>query len=83
MDLEIMEIYEQLPQRIAAMSNSRVRMDLKRMYKNCENLRRAVAQEQVNCRNQRDSHRLWDLRNKFTESVTSLDQYVTLALLST
>jgi hypothetical protein len=82
MDPEIIDTYEQLPQRIAAMSNSRVRLDLKRMYKNCENLRRAIAQEQVNCRNGRDSHRLLDLRNKFSESVTNLDQYVTLALLS-
>lgn len=82
MDPEIIDIYEQLPQRIASMSNSRVRIDLRRMYKNCENLKRAIAQEQVNCRNGRDSHRLLHLRNKFSESVTNLDQYVTLALLS-
>ena len=82
MDPYIVDTYESLPQRIREIPTWRVRKDLLRMYNNCENLRRAIAQEQVNSRNQLKSHRLLDLHNKFAESVTSLDQYVTLALLS-
>lgn len=82
MDQDILVIYEQLPDRIRSMENYHIRRDLQRMYRTCENLRRDIAKEQVNCRNGRDSHALLQLRNKFTESVTNLDQYVTLALLS-
>jgi hypothetical protein len=82
MDQDVLLIYEQLPNRIREFKNYTVKRDLLRMYRNCENLRRDIAREQVNCRNGRDSHALLQLRNKFTESVTNLDQYVTLALLS-
>ena len=82
MDSEILEIYQALPDRIRAFNNFTVKRDLMRMYRTCENLRRDIAKEQVNCRNRHDSHTLLQLRNKFTESVTNLDQYVTLALLS-
>ena len=82
MDSEILDIYQALPDRIRDFKNYAVKRDLMRMYKTCENLRRDIAKEQVNCRNGRDSHALLQLRNKFTESVTNLDQYVTLALLS-
>ena len=82
MDQELLDTYENLPARIRAMQDYKVKRDLLRMYKTCENIKRDIAREQVNCRNSKDSHRLLQLRNKFTESVTNLDQYVTLALLS-
>jgi len=78
---EAVEIYENLPARIRDISDFKVKRDLLRMYKNCENLKREVAKEAVNNRSVH-SHRLLDLHNKFSESVTSLDQYVTLALLT-
>lgn len=82
MDSEILDIYDTLPQRIRGISSWAVRKDLLKMYRNCENLKRALAQEQVNSRNSTVNHRLLHLHNKFSESVTNLDQYVTLALLS-
>lgn len=82
MDQDILDTYENLPARIRSMGDFHVRRDLQRMYRTCENIKRDIAREQVNCRNGRDSHALLQLRNKFTESVTNLDQYVTLALLS-
>jgi len=82
MDQELLDTYENLPARIRAMQDYKVKRDLLRMYKTCENIKRDIAREQVNCRNSKDSHQLLQLRNKFTESVTNLDQYVTLALLS-
>jgi len=77
-----MDTYHSLPDRIRAIKPYHVKRDLLRMYTTCENFKREMAREQVNCRNGRDSHTLLQLRNKFTESVTNLDQYVTLALLS-
>jgi hypothetical protein len=82
MDEDILAIYEALPQRIRNIERYSVRRDLLKMYKTCENLKREIAQETVNSRNKLISHRLLDLNNKFSESVTNLDQYVTLALLS-
>lgn len=82
MDSEILELYEQLPQRIRNINPYSVRRDLLKMYRTCENLKREIAQEQVNSRHLLQNHRLWDLNNKFAESVTSLDQYVTIALLT-
>ena len=82
MEQELIDIYDNLPNRIRCMKDYHVRRDLQRMYRTCENIKREIAREQVNCRNGRDSHALLQLRNKFTESVTNLDQYVTLALLS-
>lgn len=78
---EALEIYRNLPGRIRDISQYSVRRDLQRMYRTCENLKREVDRETVNTRFG-SNHRLWDLHNKFVESVTSLDQYVTLALLS-
>ena len=82
MDSEILEIYTALPQRIRSINSWAVRKDLLKMYRNCENLKREIAQEQVNSRNTVVNHRLLDLYNKFSQSVTNLEQYVTLALLS-
>lgn len=82
MDEDILAIYEALPQRIHDIERYSVRRDLQKMYRTCENLKREIAQESVNSRNNLHNHRLLDLYNKFTESVTNLDQYVTLALLS-
>lgn len=82
MDEYILQTYEALTTRIREIPDYRVRRDLLKMYKTCENLRREIAQEQVNSRNVTTSHKLLHLHNKFTESVTNLDQYVTLALLS-
>ena len=82
MDEDILAIYEALPQRIRDIERYSVRRDLQKMYRTCENLKREIAQESVNSRNNLYNHRLLDLYNKFTESVTNLDQYVTLALLS-
>lgn len=78
---EIAEIYENLPARIRDISNFAVRRDLQRMYRTCENLKREISRELVNSRTG-TNHRVLDLHNKFSESVTNLDQYVTLALLS-
>ena len=82
MDEEIVAIYEALPQRIREIERYSVRRDLQKMYRTCENLRREIAQEAVNSRNNLHNHKLLGLYNKFTESVTNLDQDVTLALLS-
>ena len=82
MDQDIINTYNDLPNRIRDIQRYPIRKDLIRMYKTCENLKRDIAREQVNCRNGRESVILLELRNKFTESVTNLDQYVTLALLS-
>lgn len=82
MDSEILELYEKLPERIRSIDPYSVRKDLLKMYRNCENLKREIAQEQVNSRHLLQNHRLWDLNNKFQEAVTNLDQYVTLALLT-
>jgi len=82
MDSEILEIYTNLPQRIREIGPWAVRKDLLKMYRNCENLKREIAREQVNSRNSTVNHQLLYLNNKFSDSVTNLDQYVTLALLS-
>lgn len=79
---EAEEIYQNLPHRIRDIADYKVKRDLTRMYKTCENLRRDMSRESVNSRNQLNNHKLLDLRNKFSEAVTNLDQYVTLALLS-
>lgn len=76
------ELYQQLPERIRMIKPYAVRRDLLKMYRTCENLKREIAQEQVNSRNKMVNHRLLDLDNKFQEAVTNLDQYVTLALLT-
>jgi hypothetical protein len=82
MDSEILEIYTNLPQRIRDIKSWTVRKDLLKMYRNCENIKREISREQVNSRNLTVNHQLLYLDNKFSESVTNLDQYVTLALLS-
>ena len=80
---EALETYRDLDARITKISNWTARRDLKRMLRNCDNIAREISRENVNFhRTGRPSQHLLQLRNKFTESVTSLDQYVTLALLS-
>lgn len=79
---DALEIYENLPARIREIKNYQVKRDLQRMYRTCENLKRDIARESVNSRHASTNHKLWDLHNKFSESVTNLDQYITLALLS-
>lgn len=79
---EVEEIYQNLPLRIRVITDYKVKRDLTRMYRTCENLRRNLAIESVNSRNTLNNHKLLDLRNKFSEAVTNLDQYVTIALLS-
>lgn len=78
---ETVLIYQSLDTRIRQISDFRVKKDLLRMLKTCENIKRELACETVNSRAGLN-HRVLDLRNKFSESVTSLDQYVTLALLT-
>lgn len=78
---ETVEIYQSLDTRIRQIADFRVKKDLLRMLKNCENIKRELACETVNSRVGLN-HRVLDLRNKFSESVASLDQYVTLALLT-
>jgi hypothetical protein len=78
---EAQEIYEILPSRIRNIGDYKLRRDLLRMYRTCENLKRDISRELVNSRTGAN-HRVLDLYNKFSESVTNLDQYVTLALLS-
>ena len=82
MEPELVELYRQLPNRIRTIQNYKIRRDLLRMYSTCENYYRLASSEQVSARSGRTNHRLLDLYNKFNESVTNLDQYVTLALLS-
>jgi len=82
MDEETLAIYDGLPERIRDIRPYTVKRDLLKMYRTCENFRREIAREQVNSRNNIQNHKLLDLNNKFRESVTNLDQYVTLALLS-
>lgn len=81
MDQDILDTYESLYGRIRDITNYKVRRDLQKMYKTCETLKRELSQEQAASRNQQHSHKLLQLRNRFEESVTNLDQYVTLALL--
>lgn len=78
---EALQIYENLPARIREIANFRVRRDLQRMYRTCENIKREISRESVNSRTT-VNHRVLDLHNKFSESVTNLDQYITLALLT-
>lgn len=78
---EALEIYQNLPARIRDIPEYRIRRDLTRMYRTCENLRRDIARETVNSRTG-TNHQVLHLCNKFSESVTNLDQYVTIALLS-
>jgi len=80
---ETLQIYKELDSRIIKIDNWSVKRDLKRMLRNCDNIFREISKENVNfMRTGRPSRHLLDLRNKFEESVTSLDQYVTIALLS-
>ena len=80
---EALETYRGLDVRVAQIDNYAVRRDLKRMLRTCDNIFREISRENVNFqRTGRPSAHLLGLRNKFTESVTNLDQYVTLALLS-
>jgi hypothetical protein len=81
MDQDILETYDNLYQRIRDIADYKLRRDLQKMYKTCENLKRELSQELANSRNQVHNHRLLQLNNRFQESVTNLDQYVTLALL--
>jgi hypothetical protein len=78
---EATEIYENLPARIRDIADYRVKKDLLRMYRNCENVKRDIARESVNTRSG-TNHRVLHLHNKFSDAVTNLDQYVTLALLT-
>ena len=78
---QALETYESLPERIRSIAKFSIRKDLLRMYRNCENIKREISRESVNSR-AGVNHRVLDLHNKFSESVTSLDQYVTLALLT-
>jgi len=80
---EALETYRDLDIKIAQIDNYMVKRDLKRMLRNCDDIYREISRENVNfMRTGRPSAHLLDLRNKFMESVTSLEQYVTLALLS-
>lgn len=80
---EALETYRELDAKIAQINNWAVKRDLKRMLRNCDNIFREISRENVNfMRTGRPSQHLLELRNKFEESVTSLDQYVTLAVLS-
>jgi hypothetical protein len=78
---EATEIYDNLPNRIRVIADYKIKRDLQRMYRNCENLKRDIARESVNTRSG-TNHRVLHLHNKFSEAVTNLDQYVTLALLT-
>lgn len=80
---EALETYKGLDVRVAQIANWTVRRDLKRMLRHCDDVYREISRENVNfMRTGRASAHLLQLRNKFEESVTNLDQYVTLALLS-
>ena len=80
---EALETYRGLDARVAQIGNYAVRRDLKRMLRHCDDVYREISRENVNFqRTGRPSQHLLQLRNKFEESVTNLDQYVTLALLS-
>jgi len=80
---EALETYKGLNARVSQIDNYTVRRDLKRMLRHCDDVYREISRENVNFqRTGRPSHHLLQLHNKFTESVTNLDQYVTLALLS-
>ena len=80
---EALQIYKDLDIKIAQIDNYVVKRDLKRMLRNCDDIYREISKENVNfMRTGRPSQHLLQLRHKFVESVTSLDQYVTLALLS-
>jgi len=81
---EALQTYRDLDARINPIDNWVVRRDLKRMLRHCDNIFREISRENVNfMRTGRPSQHLLQLHNKFEESVTRLDQYVTLALLST
>jgi len=80
---EALETYKGLDARVSQIDNYTVRRDLKRMLRHCDDVYREISRENVNFqRTGRPSQQLLQLRNKFTESVTNLDQYVTIALLS-
>ena len=80
---QALETYRGLDIRVAQIANWTVRRDLKRMLRHCDDVYREISRENVNFqRTGRPSHYLLQLRNKFEESVTNLDQYITIALLS-
>ena len=80
---QAIETYAELSAKIARIDNWAVKRDLKRMLYYCDNIFREISRENVNLmRTGRPSQHLLQLRDRFQESVTNLDQYVTLALLS-
>jgi len=80
---QALQTYRDLDKRIAQINSWAVKRDLKRMLRHCDNISREISKENVNfMRTGRPSQHLLELHHKFAESVTSLDQYVTLALLS-
>lgn len=75
-------LHESIRLRILDIKNPVARRDLMKMWRSCDTLRTEIRKEQVSNRlRTKDSVKLLDLYAKFDESVSQLDQYITLAML--
>lgn len=74
--------FEALVLRIASITDFMVRKDLLKIAHRAGDIRRAISNEEVNCRRlQRPTSKYNELVNEFEQVLNTLSEYTTLALL--
>jgi hypothetical protein len=79
---QTIERYEVLYPKIRAIKNHRTQMDLLKFAKTCATLRAEISKELVECRRRHHpSVKYQELLDKLSQSVSTLEEYTTFALL--